>query len=78
MGSGEDCSILDLAEQLREVTGFEGEIELDPSQPDGAMRKLLDVTQMRKLGFRPATSLRDGLAKTYRWREENASWRAYS
>jgi GDP-L-fucose synthase len=64
---GEDVSILELAELVREVVGFAGAIEFDPSQPDGAPRKLLDVSQLHALGFRARTPLRRGLEESYRW-----------
>jgi GDP-L-fucose synthase len=65
IGTGEDTSIREFAELIADVVGYSGKIEYDTSRPDGAPRKLLDVSKMRKLGWTPKTSLRDGLALAY-------------
>jgi GDP-L-fucose synthase len=52
---------------VRETTGFTGAIEYDSSKPDGAPRKLMDVSLMRRLGWNAKIGLREGLAETYRW-----------
>jgi GDP-L-fucose synthase len=65
VGAGEDITIRDLAKLIAEVVGFEGEIETDPSKPDGTPRKWLDVTRLFATGWRPRYSLRDGLAHAY-------------
>jgi GDP-L-fucose synthase len=52
--------------------GFTGGLTFDPSKPDGAPRKLLDVSRLTELGWSPSTSLRDGLAAAYRWYCETA------
>lgn len=70
VGCGEDLTIRELAETIREVTGYQGEIAWDSSKPDGTPRKLLDVERLTSLGFAPKISLRDGIAGTYAW------WRA--
>ncbi|PSK69101.1 GDP-fucose synthetase [Streptomyces sp. CS149] len=67
IGCGEDLTIRELAETVREVTGFEGRIVWDTSKPDGTPRKLLDVTRLNALGFTPKIPLRDGIARTYAW-----------
>jgi GDP-L-fucose synthase len=67
VGVGEDISIRELAEQVRAVVGFGGEIGFDPSKPDGTPRKLLDVSRLRALGWTAKTPLEDGLRATYRW-----------
>jgi GDP-L-fucose synthase len=67
VGTGEDVSIAELAELVREVVGYSGEIRFDSSKPDGAPRKLLDVSRLRALGWRPQISLREGLQRTYQW-----------
>ncbi len=67
VGVGEDISIKDLAELIREVVGFTGAIVFDPSKPDGTPRKLLDVTRLHRLGWRARIPLREGLEQTYRW-----------
>ncbi|MFE7522985.1 GDP-L-fucose synthase family protein [Streptomyces halstedii] len=67
IGCGEDLTIRELAETVREVTGYQGRIVWDTSKPDGTPRKLLDVTRLTALGFRPRIPLRDGVARTYAW-----------
>jgi GDP-L-fucose synthase len=67
VGCGEDLTIRELAETVREVTGFEGRITFDTSKPDGTPRKLLDVSRLRSLGFTPQIALADGVRETYRW-----------
>ena len=68
IGTGIGTSIRELAETIQDVLGYTGEIAWDPSKPDGAMKKVLDVTKMRStLGWEPTTTLRDGLAKTIDW-----------
>lgn len=71
IGTGIDCTILELAETLREIVGFRGEITLDSSKPDGTPRKVLDVTRINALGWNASLSLREGLEKTYRWTQDN-------
>jgi len=61
VGAGEDLTIRELAELICKVVGFEGELEFDPSKPDGTPRKLLDVSRIHALGWRAQTSLEDGL-----------------
>ncbi|MDA8746841.1 GDP-L-fucose synthase [Litoreibacter sp.] len=67
VGTGEDLPILELAQIVAEVTGFRGEITLDPTKPDGTMRKLMDVSKLDTLGWRAKIGLREGLAQTYQW-----------
>lgn len=67
VGVGEDLTIAQLAEMIREIVGFGGRIVYDPSKPDGMPRKLLDVSRLFALGWRPRISLREGLEQTYRW-----------
>jgi GDP-L-fucose synthase len=71
VGTGEDCSILELAELIREVVGFKGAILLDQSKPDGTPRKLLSVAKINKLGWRASIPLKEGLSKTYHWFQAN-------
>jgi len=66
IGSSKECTIKELAETLKEVIGFNGEIKFDLSKPDGLSRKFLDNKRINNLGFKPATALKDGLIKTYR------------
>jgi GDP-L-fucose synthase len=67
VGVGEDITIQELAEMVKEIVGFRGRIVYDPSKPDGTPRKLLDVSRLFALGWRPRVSLREGLERTYRW-----------
>ena len=71
VGTGQDCTIRDLAETLAEVTGFKGELVFDINRPDGMPRKLLDISRLKKLGWEPQISLREGLRSTYAWFVEN-------
>lgn len=71
VGSGEECSIFDLAEMIAEVTDFEGNIEFDASKPDGTPRKLIDSSLLRSMGWEPALDLRKGLIDTYNWYLKN-------
>lgn len=65
IGTGIEVTIKELAENVKEVTGFKGKIELDASKPDGTSRKLLDSTKLHDLGWRHKISLREGIAKAY-------------
>jgi len=73
VGCGEDMTIAELANLVREVIGFQGELVFDRSKPDGTPRKLLDVSKMTALGWKPRIALRDGIGSTYRWFLEHAS-----
>jgi GDP-L-fucose synthase len=65
VGTGTDLPIRELAQLVGKVTGYAGTLEFDASKPDGAPRKLLDVSLINGLGWRPVTSLQEGLAATY-------------
>lgn len=67
VGTGQDCTIRELAETMKSVVGFEGELVFDSSKPDGTPRKLMDVSRLEALGWRASISLKDGLGETYRW-----------
>ncbi len=67
VGTGTDISILELAQAVAKVTGFQGRITTDPSKPDGTLRKLMDVGRLAKMGWRAQISLEDGIAETYQW-----------
>lgn len=71
VGSGEDISIIDLARLIAEVTGFKGRIVTDTTKPDGAPRKLLEVSKLHSLGWTARTGLREGIEHTYHWFLEN-------
>lgn len=72
VGTGSDLSIRDLAEMMRQVTGFEGTLTFDSSRPDGTPRKLLDVSRLQALGWRPRIELAEGLEQTYAWARQNS------
>ncbi len=67
VGTGVDCTIRELVETVAKVVDFKGEIEFDVSKPDGAPRKLMDVSRLKSLGWQYEISLEDGLAQTYKW-----------
>src|SRR6267143_920274 len=67
VGCGEDVSIRELAELICDVVGFDGELAWDTSKPDGTPRKLLDISKLRALGWKPTITLHDGIAQTYQW-----------
>jgi GDP-L-fucose synthase len=71
VGYGEDISIRELAELICDVVGFDGELAWDTTKPDGTPRKLLDVSKIRALGWKPAVPLRDGIVRTYDWFRAN-------
>lgn len=70
VGTGRDISIRELAQLIREVVGFEGDIGWDASKPDGTPQKLLSVERIRALGWQEERRLRDGIAETYAWFKE--------
>ncbi|RKS68611.1 GDP-L-fucose synthase [Motilibacter peucedani] len=67
VGTGEDLTIRELAETVADVVGYTGTIEWDTSKPDGTPRKLLDVSRLEQLGWKPSVRLPDGLRSTYEW-----------
>lgn len=67
VGWGEDVSIHELAELMRKIVGFRGELVFDPTRPDGTPRKLLDVSRLKALGWTPKIALPAGIAATYEW-----------
>lgn len=72
IGTGEEVSIRELAETVRRVVGYEGEIHWNSSMPDGTPRKLTDITKLHGLGWRHKTGLEEGVKLAYRWFCENA------
>lgn len=78
VGSGIDQTIQELAYIIRDVVGFEGQVIFDKTKPNGTPEKLLDITVLSNMGWKPTKSLKDGLEKTYSWIKEqvemNQSW----
>ena len=67
IGTGEEVSMLELARMIQDITGYQGDIVMDTSKPDGMMRRLCDSTKIHELGWKSSVSLRDGVEKLYRW-----------
>jgi GDP-L-fucose synthase len=73
IGVGEDISILDLAQLVKQIVGFEGEIITDTTKPDGTPRKLMDVSKLINLGWKASISLEEGIQKVYE-EIKNRNW----
>ena len=73
IGCGQDLTIRELAETIRDVVGFAGRLRFNADYPDGTPRKLLDVSRLAALGWQPRIGLRDGLASAYAWFTANAA-----
>ena len=73
IGTGSDLSIRELAQMIKDIVGFTGEIRFNTEMPDGTPRKLLDVSRLNALGWKPSKSLREGLTEAYRWYVQNES-----
>ncbi len=71
IGCGKDVTIAEVAQLMKETVGYEGAIVFDSSKPDGTPRKLLDVSRLFALGWKPSIDLRRGLAETYAWFQQN-------
>ena len=67
IGTGQDVTIKELANTMKKVIGFQGDIVWDSSKPDGTPRKLLDVSRLRSLGFEHSVGLEEGIRRTYEW-----------
>jgi GDP-L-fucose synthase len=67
VGTGVDIKIKELAIMIKEIVGFKGEIKHDLSKPDGTLRKLLDVSKVKQLGWKPKIGLEEGIRKVYNW-----------
>jgi GDP-L-fucose synthase len=72
VGVGEDSTISELAENVKRAVGFGGKIRWDTSKPDGTPRKLLDVTKIRGMGWKPKVSMEEGIGLAYEWFLKNA------
>ena len=71
VGTGKDVTIRDMAQIMKQVVGYEGKLIFDTTKPDGALRKLIDVTRLKRMGWEYSMDLKDGLAYTYNWYLEN-------
>lgn len=71
IGVGQDLTISTLADMVKKVVGFTGEIQWDGDKPDGTPRKLLDINLLRKYGWQARIGLEEGLRQTYQWFREN-------
>ena len=67
VGSGNDISILDLSLLISEVIGYKGKIKFNPKYPDGTYRKVMDVSRIFETGWRPKTTIKEGIEKTYEY-----------
>ena len=67
VGSGKECTILELAQLMKEATGYAGELVMDPTKPDGTPRKILDISRISAMGWQPSYDLKRGLSTTYAW-----------
>lgn len=73
IGTGQECTISQLADTIQEIVGHQGEIIYDSGKPDGTPRKLLELSRLTELGWQAKTSLRSGIEKTYEWFLQNQS-----
>lgn len=73
VGTGEDVTIAEVAEAIRSIIGFQGDLTFDHTKPDGTPRKLLDVSRLFATGWRPRIALEEGLRSTYAWFVEHAA-----
>lgn len=71
VGSGKEITILELAEMVKKVTGYQGKIVMDSSKPDGTPRKLTDISRLKAMGWEPKIDLEEGLKQTYEWYKTN-------
>jgi GDP-L-fucose synthase len=67
VGTGRDVTIREMAETMKEVVGYKGKLTFDTTKPDGAPRKLIDISRLLKMGWKYSVDLKDGLGKTYKW-----------
>ena len=73
VGTGQELTVKELAELISEIIGYKGSLAFDSTRPDGVKQKLLDISKVKKLGWQPKTTLKDGLKKTYDWYVSNVA-----
>jgi GDP-L-fucose synthase len=71
VGTGVDCTIRELVETVAKVVGYQGNIAFDATKPDGAPRKLMNVSRLKDLGWEYSVNLEEGLTKSYEWFLDN-------
>jgi len=71
VGTGKDTTIREMAETMKQVVGYEGKLTFDTTKPDGAPRKLIDITRLKRMGWEYSVDLKEGLKKTYAWHLNN-------
>jgi GDP-L-fucose synthase len=71
VGTGKDTTIREMAEVMKQVVGYEGELTFDTTKPNGAQRKLIDITRLKTMGWVYNISLKEGLKETYKWYLKN-------
>ena len=71
VGTGKDVTIREMAETIKEIVDYKGKLIFDTTKPDGAIRKLIDVTRLSVMGWEYSVDIKDGLSKTYEWYLEN-------
>ncbi|MCB2141091.1 GDP-L-fucose synthase, partial [bacterium] len=67
VGTGIDCTVMELAQQIEKVVDFNGKIVFDTTKPDGTPKKLLDVSKLNLMGWKSKIGLDDGIQRTYSW-----------
>jgi GDP-L-fucose synthase len=67
VGTGKDITIREMAETMKQVVRYEGKLTFDTTKPDGAPRKLIDITRLKRMGWKYSVDLKEGLQKTYTW-----------
>ena len=71
VGTGKEVTIKEMAETMKQVVGYKGQLAFDGTKPEGPPRKVIDVTRLENMGGRYGVDLKDGLSKTYKWYLEN-------
>jgi len=71
VGTGEEITIREVAQTMKDVVGFDGTFTFDATKPDGSLRKLIDVSRLENIGWKHSVNLRDGLERTYEWYSKN-------